>query len=109
MYFNCLARTAPGIENGVSRASPGGRVLFLVFLWPGGQRAQDSALPQQPGLSRDSRYFSQINTITEGYPTAAANIQQPLSEDSSTPIKKLSQTARRLKAGPEGKRKKWKR
>lgn len=55
--------------------------MFLVFPWPGGQRAQDSALPQQPELSRDRRYFSQIDTITEGYPTAAAIIQQPLLEE----------------------------
>lgn len=79
--FNGFARIAPGIENRVKRASPAGRVLFLVVLWPGGQLAQDSVLPQQPELSRDSRYFSQINAIIEGYPTAAANIQQALLED----------------------------
>lgn len=55
--------------------------MFLVFPWPGGQRAQDAALPKQPELSRDSRHFSQINTITEGYPTAAAIIPQPLLEE----------------------------
>lgn len=72
--------------------------VFLVFLWPG---PEVSALRTQRchsnrGFRKIADISVQINTITEGYPTAAAaaaatNIQQPLLEHSSTPIKKLSQ------------------
>lgn len=86
--------------------------VFLVFLWPGPEVSarRTQRCRSNRGFREIADISVKINTITEGYPTAAAsatNIQQPLLGHSSTPIKKLSQRkeCQTFKTGPEGKQK----